>query len=335
MADLLSAVNIVRPGQAFQSGAVDALFLAEYGGMVEGTIAAMSIMESWIDWRPVRGTNTLTNYRVGETQLAKLTPGSSPNGGGQDVSNVSVKVDTVVLARNSVFTLDDLQNRFDAKQQLALEQGKTVAKFMDQMGLIKLAKAARIVAGDGTGGTTKLPSGWYGGTQTTLASASDEKDAVKLERAIEDTVQGINEKDLDPTQEGFKIFALPEQYFTLLRNDKLVDDRYSLGNGDYAEGKVLKSCGLPVAMTNRIPKAAITGHMLSNASNGSAYDVSATEAKSVVIIGAAKAILAGTTIPLSTNVWWDDASKCYFIDTWFAVGAGENNPAYSAVINKA
>lgn len=333
MADLLSAVTLNRPGQAMQAGAVDALFIAEYGGLVEGTIAKTSIMESWLDWRPIRGTNTVTNYRIGQTTMGKLTPGASPNGSGADFSNVSVKVDTVMLARNSVFTLDDLQTSFDAKVQLANEQGKTVAKFMDQMGLIKLMKTARLVS-VADGGTTVLPSGWFSGTKTTLTASGDELDATKFERSIEDTVQKICEKDVDPTEEGMKIFVKPAQYFTLLRNDKLVDSQYSLGNGNYGEGKVLKSCGLPVVTTNRIPTAAIAGHALSNAANSNAYDVSAAEAKAVAVIGSSKAILAGTTIPLQTQVWWDDASKCYFIDTWFAVGAGENNPAYAAVIDK-
>ncbi len=329
MADLNSGVSIVRPGQNLQAGAVDALFIEEFAGMVEGTIAKKSVMESWLNWRPVRGTNQLTNFRVGSTELGKLVPGAAPNGSPADFSDVSLKVDTVILARNSVFTLDDIQNSFDAKMELATEQGKTVAKFMDQVGLIKLMKAARIT------NMTSYPKGWQPGTITTLAGALDELDSTKFERSIEDTIQAIQEKDIDPEDEEFVIYVKPAQYFALLRNDKLIDSRFSDNNGNYSDGKVMKSCGLRIVKTNRIVQSAITGHELSNAGNNNGYDVSAAEAKAVALIGSPRSVLAGSTIPLTVEVWWDKASKCWFIDSFFALGATENNPAFASVINKA
>lgn len=335
MADIFTLSGLARPGQELQTGAVDALFLAEYGGLVEGTISKQSIMESFLQWRPVEGTNTLTNYRNGDTQLQKLGPGSNPQPTPVDFDNVSVKIDTVMLARNAVFTLDEIQSKFDAKAALAGEQGKVIAKFMDQVGMIKGIKAARIIKGDGTGGTTKLPSGWYSGTQSTLAAANDETDPNKLQYKIEEAIFGIQEKDVDPSEEGMVIYVRPAQYLALLRNDKLVDSQYSTGNGDYAEGKVLKSVGLPVRSTNRLPNAAVASHPLSNAANGNAYDLSAAEAKAVALIMAPRAVLSGASIPLQSNIWWDDGTKSWMIDSWLAIGAAENNPAYAAVVNAA
>lgn len=335
MADIFTLSGLAQPGQKLQSGNVDALFIAEYGGLVEGTIVKQSIMESFINWRPVEGTNTLTNYRNGETTLQKLGPGSNPQPTPVDFDNVSVKIDTVMLARNAVFTLDDIQNKYDAKAALASEQGKVIGKFIDSVGMIKGIKAARIVKGDGTGGTTKLPAGWYSGTQATLAGAGDETDPNKLQYKIEEAWATIQEKDIDPADEGFVIYVRPQQYLALLRNDKLVNSQYSMGNGDYAEGMVLKSVGLPVKSTNRLPSSAVASHPLSNAANGNAYDLSATEAKAVALIMAPRAVLAGASIPLQSNVWWDDQTKSWFIDSWLALGATENNPAFSAVVNKA
>jgi hypothetical protein len=113
----------------------------------------------------------------------------------------------------------------------------------------------------------------------------------------------------------------------------LINSQYSAGNGTYAEGTVLKSVGLPIRSTNRLPKAAVTGHPLSNAANNNAYDLSASEAKAVALIMSPHAVLSGASIPLQSNVWWDDATKSYFIDSWLALGAAENNPAFAAVIN--
>lgn len=335
MADIFTLSGLARPGQQLQAGAVDALFIAEYGGLVEGTIAKTSIMEGFIDWRSVEGTNTLVNYRNGDTTLQKLGAGSNPQPTPVDFDNVSVKIDTVMLARNAVFTLDEIQNKYDAKAALAAEQGKVIGKFIDSVGMIKGIKAARIVKGDGTLGTTKLPSGWTGGTIATLAAATDELDPLKLQYKIEEAHAGIQEKDIDPADEGMVIYVRPAQYLALLRNDKLVDSQYSMGNGEYAEGKVLKSVGLPIRTTNRLPNAAVTGHALSNAANSNAYDLSAAEAKAVALIMSPRAVLAGSSIPLQSNVWWDDATKSWFIDSWLALGATENNPAFAAVVNAA
>ncbi len=335
MADIFSLSGLARPGQKLSSGEVDALFIAEYGGLVEGTIVKQSIMESFLDWRQVTGSNVLTNYRNGDTQLQKLGAGANPQPTPVDFDNVSVKIDTVMLARNAVFTLDDIQNKYDAKAALANEQGKVIGKFMDSVGLIKGIKAARIVSGDGTGGTTKLPSGWFGGTQATMASASDETDPNKFQYKIEEAIFGIQEKDLDPSSEGMVIYVRPAQYLALLRNDKLINTQYSTGNGNYAEGMVLKSVGLPVVPTNRLPKAAVSNHPLSNAANGNAYNLSAAEAKAVALIMSPHAVLSGASIPLQSDIYWDKQTKSWFIDSWLALGAAENNPAYAAVVNAA
>lgn len=333
MADVFALSGLARAGQQLQTGEVDKLFIAEFGGLVEGTIVKSSIMESFLDWRPITGGNVLTNYRNGDTQLQKLGAGSNPQPTPVDFDNVSVKVDTVMLARNAVFTLDDIQNKYDAKAALAKEQGKVIGKFMDSVGLIKGIKAARIVSGDGTGGTTKLPSGWFGGTQFTMAAATDETDPNKLQYQIENAIAGLEEKDLEPSEEGFVIYVRPAQYLALSRNDKLINSQYSMGNGNYAEGTVLKSVGLPIRSTNRLPKSAVANHPLSNAANANAYNLSAAEAKCVALIMSPHAVLSGASIPLQSDVYWDKQTKSWFIDSWLALGAAENNPAFSAVVN--
>lgn len=335
MADIFTLSGLAQPGQKLGSGAADALFIEEYGGLVEGTIVKSSIMQDVLDWRPVTGTNQLTNYRNGDTQLQKLGPGSNPQPTPVDFDNISVKIDTVMLARNAVFTLDDIQNKYDAKQAMAAEQGKVIGKFMDSVGLTKGIKAARIVAGDGTAGTTKLPSGWFGGTIETLTAANDELDPNKLQFALENAVTAIEEKDIDPTEEGMVIYVRPKQYLVLSRNDKLINSQYSTGNGNYAEGTVLKSNGLHIKSTNRLPKAAVTNHPLSNAANNNAYNLSATDAKAVALIMSPRAVLAGASIPLQSHIWWDDGTKSWFIDSWLSLGATENNPAFAAVVNAA
>jgi hypothetical protein len=140
-----------------------------------------------------------------------------------------------------------------------------------------------------------------------------------------------DEVDLD----GAVILVKPAQYYTLLRNDKLIDSQYSLGNGDYAQGKVLKSNGLPVVKTNRIPTAAVTGHYLSNAGNSNAYDlVDGAQTDVVAIVMLPKALLAGETIPLTSKVYYMDSELQWFIDSFLSFGVTPNRPDNCGLVLK-
>lgn len=318
--------HLSRPGQDLGTGAVDALHIDEYGGMVEGTIAKASIMRQYVPIKSIRGTDTVTNDRVGAASLQKVTPGVRPEAVPVQFSNNFVKVDTIVLARNNVALLDDFQAHFSVRSALGVEHGKIIAKFFDEAFLIQAIKC-------GLTDATGLPEGWVGATKVELAAASDEDDPVKLQYGIENVCLGMEENDVD--LDGAILFVRPAQYYTLLRNDKLISGDYSTGNGDYAKGMVLRSNGLRIVSTNRIPSAAITGHYLSNAGNSAAYDITEGEETDVVaIVMLPKALLAGETIPLTSDVYYEKTELQWFIDSYLAFGVTKNRPDNCGVLLK-
>ena len=327
--------DLTRPGHQFgvDTGTVNPLHVEEYGGEVESQIVKTSVMKQFVSMKPVRGTDTITNDRIGSTSLQAVAPGVRPAPGTAEFDNVSVKVDTIILARNNVHLLDDFQAHYNVRAELGQDHGKIIGRFFDEAMLIQGVKSASIVAGDGTAGTTKLPAGWKGGVQIDLAAAGDELDPDKLQRAIEDACEGIELNDVEI--EGAVLFVNPTQYYVLMRNDKLLSADYSMANGDYAQGMVLKSCGIPIFKTNRLPQATVVGHELSNAGNNNAYDVDATEAKTVGLIMMPKALLAGETIPLTSKVYYSDIELQWFIDSYLAFGATPNRAEHAAVIRKA
>jgi len=326
---------LTRPGHQLgqDTGVVNPLHIEEYGGEVESQIVKTSIMRRFINMKSVRGTDTITNDRIGSTSLQKVTPGVRPEGGVAEFDNISVRVDTIVLARNNVHLLDDFQAHYAVRAELGMDHGKIIGRFFDEAILIQGLKAAQIVPGDGTGGTTRLPEGWKGGVQINLGAAGDETDPDKFQRAVEDACEQIESNDVDI--EGAVLFCNPQQYYTLLRNDKLISTDYSLGNGNYARGTVMESCGIPVIKTNRLPQEAITDHYLSNSANNNAYNVSAAEAKVVGLILMPKALLAGETIPLTSKVYYSDIELQWFIDSYLAFAATPNRAEHAAVIFKA
>lgn len=317
--------HLSRPGQDLGTGAVDALHIEQYGGEVEGTLAAKSFMRQYVSIKPIRGTDTVTNDRIGQSTLQAVTPGVRPDATVTEFGNVSVKVDTIVLARNNVALLDDFQSRYNTRIEIGHEHGKTIAKFFDEAFIIQAIKCARTA-------NTNLPDGWNGGTQIELSAASEELDPALLQRGIEDVIQGMEEKDVD--MDGAVVLVKPAQYNAFLRNDKLVSQEYSLGNGNYATGMVHKTMGVAIVKTNRIPTAAISGHFLSNAGNSNAYDISGEETDAVAVVMLPKALLAGETIPLTSDVYYDKKELQWFIDSYLAFAVTPNRPDHCGILRK-
>jgi hypothetical protein len=176
-----------------------------------------------------------------------------------------------------------------------------------------------------TGANGASLNGAFGaGKSTTLDAAGDELDPDKLADAIENILVQMDEEEL-PIEE-MVVFVRPAQFKVLKENDKLLSRDYSAGNGDYAKGIVYEIGGARIIKTQRIPTAAITGHYLSNPGNSNAYDVSATEAKTVAVILHPKSLLGGETIPLTSDIWFSREEKQWFIDSFLAFAVTVNRP---------
>ena len=326
MAEYTSSAHLTRPAQNLGAGAVDALHIEQYGGEVEGTIAKLSVMQQFVSIKSVLGTDTISNDRIGKSSLQAVTPGVSPDPHVTQFSNVSVVVDTIVLARNNVALLDDFQARISVRTELGQEHGKEIAKFFDEAFLIQGIKGSLTSA-------SGLPEGWKGGTSIELAAANDETDPDKLQRGIEDMCLALEEGDQE--LDDAVIFVRPAQYYVLLRNDKLMNQDYSTGNGDVANGEVLKSNGIPLFKTNRLPHAAIAGHFLSNAGNSNAYDLAVgNETDVVALLLKPKALLAGETIPLTSDVYYERKELQWYIDSYLAFGVTTNRPDACGSVRK-
>lgn len=301
--------------------------------MVEGTIARQSAVANWVPKRTVKGTSTIANYAIGESTLQKLTPGVTPDGIPTDFSRTTVTVDTVVLARATLPTLDVFQTVFDARSEIGKEHGKKIAKFDDQAFFIQAAKtAARANSAYAAGGAGK-PAGHQGGNAVSMAAANDETDPVKLYKKISAWLTAFRQKDIEPSAEDMAIFMRPEVYEVLLNNEYLINSEYVTAAGNKVQnGLVLKTFGVPVIMSNNVPNSNVTGHFLSNAGNSNAYD--GDFSKLLAVCFSPRALLAGETIPLQTKVFYDDISKVWFVDAWEAFAVGPNRAEYAGSLSK-
>lgn len=302
--------------------------LDQYGGEVETQFATASIMRQFAQIRPVRGTDTLVNNRVGRTTLQKLQAGVRPDAAPPtQFGRVALTIDTVVLARDNRSMLNDLQVHFNARMELAQDHGKELGKFFDQAFLIQTIKGAGLAA------PANLNGAIGAGQSKQLTAVGDDLDPDKLYRGIADLLIQYEMQEI-PTSELI-IFMDPLHHDVLENNNKLVSRDYSVGNGDFSKGMLNTLKNVRVEKTVRIPTAAIVGHYLSNVQNGYAYDVTSQEARTVAVVMHPRSLLAGETIPLTSDIWFNKEEKQWFIDSYLSFGVTPNRPDLCGRVLKA
>jgi len=342
----VTANQPVRDGHqgGVDTGNINPLYIEQYGGEVEHRFLKKSFMRQFFKFKSVRGTDTITNDRIGHSQLQKVVRGVRPTDHAPTFDNISVKVDTIVLARTTQFLLDDFLAHIDTRKEVGMEHGMEIGKFFDESFVIMGIKACQITNVDPDGNKLggwegqaptnierSAPKGFQGGTVVILGAPGDEEDGLKLTQAIYDMCKEVEKKDVE--LEGATILVRPDQYYALLDSDKLLNADFSAANGDYAQGTVLKANGVRLQMTNRFPAlagGAVTGHFLSNAGNGNAYDTTANDALCVALLLMPKALLAGETIPLTSKVYYDDKELQWFIDSYLAYAVTPNRAEHAA-----
>ncbi len=313
---LESTTAITRPGQDGATGPVNALHVTEYTGVVHETIARRSILEPWIQARPVKGTSVIQSFAVGESTLQKVTPGVTPDGTVNKAGKATLSIDTLVLARSIFPLLDEFQSSYNARAVVGREHGKKIAKFKDQSFFIQAIKAA--LATD-TKYTGVSGAGHSGGNRVTMASANDRLDPAKLYAYLVDLFVLFEKKDIDPRADDAIVVVRPDEYALLEQNELLIDRNYVTSEGNSVQVAALKARGVPVVSSNNAPLLqTVTGHLLSNADNGNAYDGDFTKVLAQVFCP--PALLAGETIPLTTAVFWDEKSKMWFVDAHLSYG---------------
>lgn len=301
--------------------------IEEYGGAVDAQFAKQSIMRNFVPVMPITGTDTKIVRRIGRTKLQKVTDGVRPAANKTNFGRVGVTVDTIVLARDNRSLLNEFQTDFDARAQLGKDHGKELAKHFDESFLIQAIKGAHMAA------PANLNGAIGAGKKVDLASAGDELDPDLLYKGIETVLLQMEEEDID--KEELVIFVRPTTYQVLVHNDKLIDKDFSKDNGDFADGTIKTVDGVPIVKTARMPKQAIANHKLSNADNGMAYDLSASEAKAVAVIMHPMSLLAGETIPTTSKIHYSDIELQWFIDSYMSYGVSNRRPDVCGVVKKA
>ena len=157
-----------------------------------------------------------------------------------------ILIDDLMIASVFIDDLEEVRAHYDLRSTYTSELGKAIARRVDNM-----AVRALVAAADDTTRTGAL----RGGQKVTDGNIATQADSCAS--GIITAAQLLDEYDV-PSDERFCVLP-PSMYYLLLRaaggigGDSyaaLLSRDYSMGNGDFAEGRVLMVAGIPVIVTN-------------------------------------------------------------------------------------
>lgn len=326
----IPSAQLTRPGQLDQTGDINATAVTEYSDQVRHTIERRSVLNGFVAPRSVRGTNSVGNFGFGKSTIGTVTPGEAPAATKNDVGKVILTIDTVVYTRHALPLLETFQTSYDARVELGIEDGIEMAKFIDQAFFIQAAKAS-LLSDSAYSAVGGKPAGWAGGSVETLAASGDATDPAKLYQAFSNLFVKMEQKDVVPRMDDVIIAVRPEQFYALQDAEQIINGEYVTARGTKLDNvAILKAFGCPVMSSNNVPNTDITAHQLSTSGNGNAYNGDFT--KLVGIAFAPKALLAGETIPLESDVFYDKIYKSWFVDSHTAFGVTPDRAEYAGSI---
>lgn len=331
------------------SGNVNPLYMDQHFGALERGLRDNSFMRAFLNVRTVRGTDTLTNPRMGRTQLQKLQRGVRAEDHSPTYDNISIKVDTVIIARTCEFVLEEFQSSYQTRTEIGMEQGEEHAQFFDEATIAQYVKGAQITTvdpdGNKDGGWEGLaptniertaPEGHRGGTIVVLAGANDHRDPDLLEAAMRKVTTGLKKKSVKPRECAWLISH--DTHEVLSYNEQLInrDLNPMTINGQYHMAEVERVAGSILYPNNYMPEEVhvrgVNDHFLSNAANNWAYNNTANDVKCVAVLVHPKGMLAGESIPMTTDIYFDKKDKQWYIDAWQSFAVTPNRAEFIGAV---
>ena len=314
-----------HPAQRNLAGALDALMIEQFDGRVHWHEQRESITDGVFDMRPLVGTDTMSNAAMGAPTLQAVIPGVEPLAHQIEVGDQIVQVKTPIIARVTVAMLAQVQDRLSLKSRTPMNFARRIARAKDELLLLQCTKSALKLTGAGEVSDMPPGSQW----DITALGAVD-PDILEAGIMVLAEMLAVKEVDL---AEG-KLYMAPAQYFTLLKNDKLVDANFSKDNGHYANAAVSVAWGMPIVMTNRLSQVVDDG--MTPGTNGyimgANYTTSALEAGQWALFAMGESIMCAQSIPLTSDVYWDQRLLTWFIDSYLAFGAAPDRPDKTAIL---
>lgn len=306
MADTTYKTFLTRPDWGGTAADVD-IHVEEYEGLIDQSFTVDSIFRS----------QGLTNFKSVENQsntyrlnrMGGVTVKGRKSGEKLDEQRIVqekhiISVDTVAYVRTTGDYADDWTAP-DYTSEYSQEHGNAHAKAFDQAHVIQLIKAGAWIAP----ASLAASGAFSNGISLTMTGYTAEPDVAKkaamIERKHREAVTTFVNRDLGGSLTEFITLIRPDIFSMLMEHDKLMNVQFNGGNGNSMVGRrVAELNGMRVMETPRFPTGAIASHFL-----GSAFNVSAAEAKAALVVFHPKLTLV-TVEATGMNVrMWDDKKE--------------------------
>lgn len=324
--------NVLHPSQEGGTGPINALTITGYEQAVLSEIERISKVSPMFTPAIIpRGTNQLTTYAFGSTaDYEKVVAGVTPDGKTGRTGRISLTVDELILQRHTVALLEEWQARIDVRVEVGKYHGKKLAKLIDRTYALIGIKAALATSTFVSGQTAE--SGFHGGNRVSFASAAAASDPGAFVAALDDLFVEFYEKDVDPVSDNLGVFVKPAEFAILSAADALISGEWITSEGNKLQGiPLLKHKGVPIVQSNNLPFGEnVTGHVLSNVTNSSAYDVDCTKVRCAVL--GADAIVGGTVIPVTSKMFYSDVHLQHFVDSYCSFGVAPRRAEYAGAL---
>lgn len=341
------ADNLLTNPAVPNNAEVDTLLIEKFNGVVHQQYIQGENLLSGFSVQDVVGTNMVSNKYIGDTKLQTLTPGQDPDATDTEFNKNALLIDTIVLGRNAVNTLHDIQNDFETMSKLASNQMGKLKTLEDQMVIQQLLAGALTggafdpYANTITGGVSRVSGQGVAINVDLIDTLAQANDPYQLVSAIEIAIMGLiiqrvplaGLKCIVPINE----FGLLVDYGFIAQTEGGSNETEGV-NFSGLKGR-LKGYNLPVMGSTEFtqmklnPHDGETNHLLSNANNGNRYNVSADMQAAHAVIYGPDSLLAGRTISIQGDIYFDKKTKGYFIDSWFSEGAIPDRYDNIAVVN--
>lgn len=298
------------------------IHIEAYEGDIDGSFRVESMFRSsaLTNFKSVSDrSNTWRGDRIGGVSVKGRKSGESLDNSRIPSEKFLISVDTTSYIRTPVDYQDDWTAP-DFQAEYSAEHGSAHAKAFDQAHIIQLIKAGSWVAPQ----SLKDSGAFFDGISATMTGYAAQTDkALKADLIVQyhkDQLATFVKRDLGGSLAEFVTLMEPDTFNVLLDHNKLmnVDFQGGMGDNNFAQRRIAWLNGIRVIETPRFPTSAIASHFL-----GSAFNVSATEAKArFIIFHPRKTLVTVEAKPMTVRVWDDEKEFNNVLDsyTMYTVG---------------
>lgn len=309
----MTDLNLIRLGQVNGAGDVDATFAKIYAGEVITAFEGTNVMLGRHMVRTIDHGKSAAFPATGNIDAYYHTPGSKLLGQVVNQNEVLITIDDLLTSPAYIANIDEAKNHYDMRSIVTKEQGRKLAKTMDQHLLqvgVLAARSANVVTGLPGGSVINQTAG------TDFAASGDD-----LAGALFAAAQAFDEKDI-PEDERF-FYVRPGQYYNLVDSAKTINRDYG-GSGAYSDGKVFRVAGFEIVKTNNLPSTNITSGV---AAGGTAARYAGDFTGTVGLAMHKSAIGTVKLLDLGLDISYETAYQSHLVVSKYAVGHGILQPA--------